>query len=139
MNCPFCELDHKRNKVIYNGKTVFVALSNPRLAKGHLLVIPKRHIEKPSQMNRVERTELFDIILKFQDKITSLLAKGCDIRENYHPFRKADDHSKVDHIHFHLIPRDPDDEIYQTYEKLQKDVFKFMSEREIEESYNLWH
>ena len=138
MNCPFCEVNHKRNKVIFDGQTVYVTLSNPRLTEGHLLIIPKRHIEKPSDMNAEERKELFDTLLQFQNKIINSLAQGCDIRENYRPFAKQDD-LKVDHIHFHLIPRNPDDEIYQVYEKLQKDVFKFMTDQEIEESCNIFN
>ena len=137
MNCAFCKLDPKRNKVIYEGKHVYVFPSNPRLVEGHLLVIPKRHIEKPSEMTAEERKELFDTVLAFQDKILAKIAKGCDIRENYRPFQNEDD-LKVHHIHFHLIPRELNDEIYDAYEKHQTRVFKMMSEQQMAKSLEMF-
>lgn len=131
--CGFCNLLPKRNKVIYEGKNVFVIPSNPRLTHGHLLVLPKRHIERPSDLNKEERKELFDTILKFQEKILDKVSKGCDIRENYRPFI-AQSETKVDHIHFHLIPRELNDEIYEKYEKLQCEVFKMIDEKEVEKT-----
>ena len=137
MSCPFCHLRLNRNPVIYEGQNVIVFPSNPRLMPGHLLVVPKRHIERPSQMTADERKELFDTVLLFQDKIINKVSQGCDIRENYHPFRKEDDHSKVHHIHFHLIPRNPNDDIYEKYEKLQLDVFHMLTPEEIDETIQL--
>ena len=43
--------------------------SNPRLMEGHLLVIPKRHVEKLSELNEEERKELFDTVIEYQEKI----------------------------------------------------------------------
>lgn len=133
MSCPFCNLNPERNNVIHEGKTVFVMPSNPRLVEGHLLVIPKRHIERPSELTTEERKELFNTVLKFQEKILTKVAKGCDIRENYRPFQSEDD-LKVDHIHFHLIPRELNDEIHERYEKIQPEVFRMMDEDELEKS-----
>ncbi len=132
MDCPFCNLNSDINRVIYESETVFVILSNPCLTKGHLLVIPKRHIEKPSDLTSKERIELFETVLKYQDILIDMFGGGCDIRENYRPFQKQND-LKVDHIHFHLIPRTLDDEIYQSYEKLQRNVFKKMDRIETEQ------
>lgn len=131
MKCPFCNLVPERNRVIYEGKTVFVMPSNPRLIVGHLLVVPYRHIERPSELTVEGRKELFDTVLEFQEKILTKLAKGCDIRENFRPFIKQSD-TKVNHIHFHLIPRDLNDEIFQKYEKIQREVFKMMTKDEME-------
>jgi len=133
MNCPFCKLDPKRNKILYEGKTVFVMPSNPRLVEGHLLVIPKRHIEKPSELTHEERRELMDVVLTFQEKIVKKVSTGCDIRQNFRPFQKQND-LKVDHIHFHLIPRNLNDVIYEKYEKIQRDVFHLISEEELDKT-----
>jgi ATP adenylyltransferase len=137
MNCPFCNLNEEINRIIYEGKTVIVIPSNPRLTEGHLLVIPKRHIEKPSDLTPDERKELFDTVLDFQDKLIIKYGNGCDIREHYRPFQKQND-LKVDHIHFHLIPRSLDDEIYRVYEKLQRDVFSPMSSLELQNSTDMF-
>src|ERR1035437_3870854 len=112
MDCSFCNtLKNEKERIIEEGKTVFVVFSNPRLMKAHLLVIPKRHIEKPSELNKKERKELFDTVLKYQEKIISKIAAGCDIRENYRPF-VPENELKVNHIHFHLQPRELNDKLY---------------------------
>jgi len=55
---------------------------------GHLLVVPKRHVEKLSALQEDERRELFEKVIQFQEKILSKLASGCDIKQNYRPFQK---------------------------------------------------
>jgi len=68
---------------------------------GHLLVIPKRHLEKLSELSKQEREELIDLIIEFTEKILNGLARGCDIRQNYRPFQ-TENNLKVDHLHIHL-------------------------------------
>ncbi|HRZ30337.1 MAG TPA: HIT family protein [Candidatus Paceibacterota bacterium] len=122
-DCPFCRiLESKKERVIEEGKLVFVIFSNPRLMKGHLLVIPKRHVEKPSCLNAQERKELFDTLLSYQDKILSQFSSGCDIRQNCRPFQKQSD-LKVNHVHFHLQPRELFDELYEKVQKFETNIF----------------
>lgn len=114
---------------MYQGREVYVMLSNPRLVPGHLLVIPRRHIEKPGELTESERKELFDTVLLFQEKIVTKLASGCDIRENYRPFVEQN-RLKINHVHFHLIPRESNDEIYEKVEQFQKVIFRDLKENE---------
>lgn len=90
---------------------------------GHLLVIPKRHVEKISELNEEERKELFDTVIEFQEKIISKIAKGCDINQHYRPFQ-TQDKLKVNHLHIHILPRESKDELYQKSQKFEKDIFK---------------
>ena len=99
MSCPFCNIQTKRTRIIRKGKHTLVILSNPRLVEGHLLVIPKRHIVKMSELNKEEKEELLDTVIEFQEKIISRFASGCDIRQNYRPFQKEDG-IKIDHFIF---------------------------------------
>lgn len=131
MDCPFCHLDKVRNRVVEEKKYVFVILSNPRLAPGHLLVIPKRHIEKPAEMIKEEREEMFETVLEYQAKVLARFAGGCDIRQNYRPFQKQDN-IKVDHVHFHLLPREFKDELYERCQKYETDIFRILTEEEKE-------
>ncbi|OGF83053.1 hypothetical protein A3B18_02580 [Candidatus Giovannonibacteria bacterium RIFCSPLOWO2_01_FULL_46_13] len=107
INCPFCNVDDEA-RILAQGKKVFAILSNPRLLPGHTLVIPKRHVEKIGELTKAERAELFDTAVKFQKKIISRFASGCDMRQNYRPFLSQDG-VKVDHVHIHLLPREPND------------------------------
>ena len=130
MECPFCEiLQIKKEGIIEERKSVFVILSNPRLMPGHLLIIPKRHVFKLSELSAEEREELFDTVIKFQERIVSEFATGCDVRQNYRPFLKQG-RLKVDHVHMHLLPRTFEDEYYQKCQIFEKDVFKELSEEE---------
>lgn len=129
--CPFCNVDLERTRILKEGKYTFVTLSNPRLVDGHLLVIPKRHMEVPSELNAEERKELFDTILEFQKKICSKFSSGCDIRQNYRPFQKQGP-IKVNHVHFHLIPRELEDELYKKCQNYETALFRMLTEEEKE-------
>lgn len=130
MNCPFCNItSSEQNRVLEERKYVTVIFSNPRLMKAHLLVVPKRHIEKPSDLNNEERKELFDTVLEYQDKIVSKIASGCDIKENYRPFQ-SESELKVKHIHFHLQPRELYDELYKKVQIFETDLFEHVNEVE---------
>ena len=102
MTCPFCEKNIDKKSIVKKGKTVIVFLSDPRLVKGHLLVVPRRHVEKLSELTKAEQEELFRTVIEYQEKILSLFASGCDIRQNYRPFQKQNG-LKVHHLHFQYM------------------------------------
>jgi diadenosine tetraphosphate (Ap4A) HIT family hydrolase len=131
MNCPFCDIDEHRTKIIQTYKQTYVAFSNPRLTPGHLLVILKRHVEKLSEFTSDELDELWRTVIDFQERIIARLASGCDLRQNYHPFQKQS-RLKVDHLHIHLIPREYKDEIYQITQMNEKNLFKNLNEPEVQ-------
>ncbi len=130
MDCPFCNINKEKTRIIKEGKNVFVVFSNPRLVKGHLLVIPKRHVVKISELNAKEKKELFDTVIEFQEKILKKISSGCDIRQNYRPFQKQGG-LKVNHLHIHLLPREFEDELYQKCQINEKEIFTNLKEEEI--------
>src|SRR6185295_18637251 len=112
MDCQFCEIiNGKTGRILKEGKHVFVVLSNPKLMDGHFLVIPKRHVEKISELNTEERQEFFDETVNLQEKVLEKIAPGCDISEHYRPFI-PNNKFKVTHLHMHIRPRFLDDELY---------------------------
>lgn len=130
--CPFCDISKERKtRILEERKFVRVIASNPRLMFGHLLVIPKRHVEKISLLNKEERDELFNTVVEFQDKILTKIASGCDIRQNCRPFQKQS-RLKVDHLHIHLQPRELYDELYEKCQIFETNIFKELPKEEIE-------
>lgn len=129
MACVFCEINKDFTRVIREKTLVYVAMSNPRLMKGHLLIIPRRHVEKPSELNAEERKELFDTAIEFQERIISKLSTGCDIRQHFRPFL-PEGKIKVNHVHLHLLPRDFEDELYKKSLVFEKDLFQDLTEEE---------
>ena len=137
MNCPFCNINSEKTRILKEKKFVRVIFSNPRLMPGYLLIVPKRHVEKISELNREERKELFETIIEFQGKILSKIASGCDIRINYRPFQKQDN-LKVNHLHIHLHPRELFDELYKKCQIFEKDVFKDLTPEELDKMFKIF-
>ncbi|OGF86430.1 hypothetical protein A2Z63_01625 [Candidatus Giovannonibacteria bacterium RIFCSPLOWO2_02_44_8] len=137
INCPFCNIDQEKTRVIEDGERVLVALSNPRLLPGHTLVIPKRHVEKIWELDPEERKELFDTAIEYQKKVIERYSKGCDIRQNYRPFLSQSD-IKVDHVHIHLIPRENEDKLYQKSMQFEHDMWARPSAEELEKFVKLF-
>ncbi len=132
MNCPFCDdISKKADRIIKETEHTVTLLSNPKLMDGHLLVIPKRHIEKPSELTIQERIDLFNEVINIQEKVLEKIAPGCDISEHYRPFI-PDNKFKVTHLHFHIRPRFLDDELYTKVQIDEKDVFKDLDSGEWE-------
>ena len=136
MTCPFCDINSKKTKILREGKFTRVIFSNPKLMPGHLLVVPKRHVLKISELNKEEKEELFRLVEEFQEKILEKISSGCDIRQNCRPFQKQD-RLKIDHLHIHLQPRELFDELYEKCQTFEKDIFKETAKDEIEKVISL--
>ena len=128
-DCPFCELDKEKNRTVRSGELSVVVLSNPRLMPGHTLVIPKRHVEKPWELNSEEILDVFENIKFVEAKLLASIATGCDIRQNYRPFIKQG-RVKIDHVHFHILPRTHEDELYQKSMRFEHDLFQDLTDEE---------
>jgi histidine triad (HIT) family protein len=132
-DCPFCGLVEKeKDRLVHEGNLAIVFLSNPRRTKGHTLVVPKRHVEKPWELTREERLEIFELIDHYEQKLLESVGTGCDIRQNYRPFMRQD-HLKVDHVHYHILPRTLEDEMYQKAEKFERELFAPLPNDEADE------
>jgi histidine triad (HIT) family protein len=117
--CPFCS---PNERVLKENEHAYVLLSNPHKVPGHMLVIPKRHVEQPWDLLPQEITGIFDLIFDVEQKILGKLGTGVDIRQNYRPFLEQTE-LKVDHVHFHVIPRSLDDFLYKVSEQYESGLF----------------
>jgi len=125
-SCPFCNLTQR---VLKANRQAFVILSNPRKVPGHFLVIPKRHVLKPWELAKSEIADLFELINFVEQRIIKQLSKGCDVRQHYRPYIKQG-RIKVDHVHYHVIPRDMDDSLYRRAEAHETAMFEELDPRE---------
>lgn len=133
--CVFCSPEIKK-RIVQQGKFSFVILSNPRITQGHLLIIPKRHIHKFSELKIRESEEIFKLLGIYQEKVLNKLSKGTEIRQNYRPYKK-DSKTHVNHFHFHVLPRDENDEIAKKVDIHRKTLYKDLSEKEHKKLLNL--
>jgi len=118
-DCPFCS---PTERVLKENEHASVILSNPRKVPGHFLVVPKRHVEKPWELQNDELQGIFELIFFVEKRILGKLGDGVDVRQNYRPFMKQSQ-LKVNHVHFHVIPRSLEDYIYQVSEKYDTELF----------------
>ena len=111
--CVFCQVHNdESHRVIYSNSHCVAVLDKYPVVQGHCLVIPRRHVEKLQDLTKVEVLSLFDAITKVEDALLSLkLGDGVDLRQHYRPFLE-ESMLKVNHVHFHLLPRKNNDELY---------------------------
>jgi diadenosine tetraphosphate (Ap4A) HIT family hydrolase len=129
IDCPFCD---SKGRVLKENEHAKVILSNPRKVPGHFLVIPRRHVEKPWELRSAELEDIFKLIFFVEKRILGKLGTGVDIRQNYRPFLQQG-RLKVDHVHFHVIPRSLEDYLYQVSEKFETDLFADLDDLEHDE------
>jgi len=71
--------------------------------KGHLLLIPKKHVSNLSDLSQEEQQELITIVSAIPDILNEVLgAGGSNVGINIGKIGGA---SKPDHIHIHVVPR----------------------------------
>jgi histidine triad (HIT) family protein len=138
MDCRFCDITTQAGQIIREGEHTIVFLSKPRLMPGHLLVIPKRHAEKLSDLTKEERAELFNEAAQLQEKVLEMIAPGCDVSQHFRPFI-PDSRFKQAHLHVHIRPRALEDELYEKSQKFENDIFMDPSEEELEKYKNLFN
>ncbi len=106
MDCIFCKIisGEIKSKYLKETKHSVSFLDAFPLAKGHVLVIPKKHHQKIQDMSIEENTDLFSLVhtmIANVDEITgsTLLAihNGKDAGQ------------EIPHVHVHLVPRSKDD------------------------------
>ena len=113
--CPFDEIHVREPQRIINvGLTVVSFLSNPRITEGHVLVVPRRHVEPPHVLAENEIIEREREI----ERLSSLLYKegfsGVDVLFKPRPAEEQGfNGTKVDHAHWHVLPSKPGEDLYE--------------------------
>ena len=136
-DCPFCQLDSQPERIVRKNEHCRSFLSNPRLARGHALVIPNRHVETPDQINSDEYRAVFDEVRRLQAKILGSIAPGVDLWQKTRPSVRQGRRFKVDHVHFHVLPSNPGDELYDDSLTWTKDRFADLNDDERDEMVEL--
>jgi histidine triad (HIT) family protein len=106
MDCIFCKIvgGQIKARTIMETENSLAFLDAFPLAKGHTLVIPKKHYEKIQQMPQRDNAELFETVHKVTAKVDTIT--GATLIA-IHNGKNAG--QEIPHVHVHLIPRSPDD------------------------------
>jgi len=96
--CELCS----RHEVLLENALAYVRHDNNSLSRGHVLVIPKRHVASFFEMTTDEQTAVLKLLTEIQESIQKQHSPdGYNIGVN---IGKAGGQSRM-HVHVHLIPR----------------------------------
>ena len=108
--CIFCKIVNKEIKsyIIYEDNVAMAFLDINPLTKGHLLIIPKKHYERLSQIPEEEMKEFSKSVLKILKLVEEKLTKDYNILVNNG--KKAG--QEIFHAHIHIIPRYGEEKLF---------------------------
>mgnify|MGYP001299435825 FL=1 len=127
-DCIFCKISSKEipTKILVETESCIGFLDAFPLAKGHALVIPKRHYEKLQDLPINVNTEVFSTVHSLISKVDSLT--GATLVAVHNGKQSG---QEIPHVHVHLIPRSEDDSAGAVHSMFSKKPD--LSESEIEE------
>lgn len=110
-NCVFCNIINKKlpGYIIYQNEWVTAFLDINPVSKGHVLIVPNKHVEK---LHEIENTETANALISSLNTIANQLIKAglCtdySIVQSNGKYAEQD----INHIHFHIIPRHKNDDV----------------------------
>lgn len=96
--CPFCNL--KESEIIKKEEDIFLIIAKAPYTKDHLLIVPKEHKTKISQLTNSELNNLNKLV-SFAFKKMSKIYQDVSIL-----YREGEKIGKsIDHLHVHIIPK----------------------------------
>ncbi|WP_297506392.1 HIT family protein [Thermococcus sp.] len=100
MGCPFCSPEPE--SVVYEGRLIRILIDSYPASKGHLLVVPKRHVERWEELTEEEKLALIRGMELAMEALREVLkAEAFNVGMNLG--REAG--QTVPHLHLHVIPR----------------------------------
>ena len=102
MACRFCDYEKMKEAIVYSDETVYAALSNVPLSYGHILIVPRRHIDRLEELSVDEIVTLFCVVKNLLPKLLKAVnASDYNLFINAGPAANQN----VFHLHIHIIPR----------------------------------
>ncbi len=103
-DCIFCKIAQKElsSEVVYETNEVIAFRDVAPVAPTHILLIPKKHIQSLSQLEKNDRA---DLMPKMYDAIDELVKKEGLNEKGYRVVSNTgkEGGQTVNHLHFHLL------------------------------------
>lgn len=115
--CPFCDL--KSKYILAEEGNIVLTMNLFPYIEGHLMVIPRKHIERFSDLSKkdwADTKELLDLGIKSIREVTSVYDINILYREG-----SLSSGSSLKHMHIHIMPITPK---FLKYEK-QRFIWEF--------------
>ncbi len=101
-DCPFCRESTVEGQAVYQGTHLMVLANWTPVLPGHLMIIPRRHVVRVSELNPEELVEFGDVVGRIQEAFQRVYGSS-DMLLCAQDGVKAG--QTVYHMHFHAIPR----------------------------------
>ena len=130
MDCIFCKIISKQipAKILNETSHSICFLDAFPLAKGHVLVIPKKHHQKIQELSTDENSDLFSLVHTMMSKVDSITGSTLVAIHN-----GKDAGQEIPHVHVHLVPRSNSDSAGPIHSMFNSSLT--LSESEIEKYY----
>ncbi len=100
MECPFC--NPRREDVVHEDGLIRIVLDSYPAGRGHLLVVPKRHVERWDELTWEEKAALIrGVEMAMKALKEALKPDGFNVGMNLGEAAGQ----TVPHLHVHVIPR----------------------------------
>ena len=100
MNCTFCNID--KDRIILENEIAFAVYDVFPVSKGHMLIIPKKHINNYFEADEDTKKQLWKLVDECKEMADKKYApQGYNIGINCGETAGQ----TVMHLHIHLIPR----------------------------------
>lgn len=139
--CILCAVRDNHPEVtslkVYEEEGLFISLNLYPYNPGHLMVIPKRHVEKFEDLSDRERNRLFEVVILAQKMLQGIFhPTGFNVGYNQGAYSGA----SIEHIHVHIVPRYKTElgfidiigetkiiiqDVNTVYDLIQKDIAKY--------------
>ena len=100
--CIFCNYKKQKELVVLEGNTAIIMANKFPYNFGHLMVIPKRHVENIEDLNKDEDK---DVMLLIKRAVKFLKTAFNPIGFNIGLNIGNNSGRSIKHLHFHIIPR----------------------------------
>lgn len=131
MDCVFCKIISGEipSKFLKETSDSVSFLDAFPLAKGHVLVIPKKHHQKIQDMTSEENGDLFSLVREMITKVDSVTGSTLVAVHN-----GEEAGQEIPHVHVHLVPRSKNDSAGAIHSMFNSSLT--LSESEMDELYN---
>jgi len=103
MECVFCKIIKKELPayIVYEDDVAIAFLDINPVSEGHILVVPKKHVTRLTEMSEEELTEFMKRVQKVAKMVEEKLTKDYNIIIN----QGSKAGQIIQHLHIHIIPR----------------------------------
>lgn len=100
--CVFCDYIERKDKIAYENELAFAIYDAFPVNKGHMLILPKRHVESYFDLSADEKSAIQRLLVQSREHINKLYhPDGYNIGVNDGAYAGQ----TILHCHIHMIPR----------------------------------